>query len=810
MNEIRALPWPSRPLPAENEFFVSRREMIVNNWCGESITDAYFESFLYFNGKRIPYREMAQQFCKEKLVDLIPPLWRLSITHLRQDCENVKLFVDIFVNMDELILLIKSGKRFKGRSFLIYHALSAYKNHETHSDNFILQRLFPVGKSMSFSRDLETILNKPSQFNIPYDSACKNTEIGLYDFQKSSLSKMIVLENNSHEINQATADNIRIGVNSRSVYVSTKMDLLLDNECSKRLCNVAGGLLTDRMGMGKTLTLISLCESQRLVEDKQNTKPMSTLVLCPAHVLTHWAHEIAKYTNSSSITIATKDDMKKTSVGTIMSGIYDYVIVSFNLFSNGFLKESTEYYYSKIGYNCYESMYQRIQSVKKDYCKLTKSERLAHHFLPCLFNWGRTIVDEFHELGNAIHSQALTYIACISSRFTWLVSGTPTVNIGTTSKVLIHNLFTRSHIPIYDSCVNILQNCNINNGLYDVDIPNTYEIIKWVEFTKDERQLYDALANEGRAHQLRVCSYPRVSQISSHNMKEVETVEEMKECAISHLRKRVSSTKEMIHERERVLNELPQNDGTSRVNQLRREYYKEISDLKMVLEGLIRTEKYVTSTSSDDCVICLQAIEDPAMLRGCGHTFCKHCCYQFLSVDARCPTCREVALPKDIIALSNTNQSIDIESLRRKYGSKLAHLINYLKHTDDVKTLIFSQWDDFLRDIGRCIEIFSKVLYCRGNVNAKRSSIRKFMTSEKCNLLLLSTLNSGSGCDLSNASRVILIDTLDGGPEVTEIERQAIARCHRIGQNKNVEIVRFIMKDSIEEIIYTSRRLRSS
>ena len=284
MNEIRALPWPSRPLPAENEFFVSRREMIVNNWCGESITDAYFESFLYFNGKRIPYREMAQQFCKEKLVDLIPPLWRLSITHLRQDCENVKLFVDIFVNMDELILLIKSGKRFKGRSFLIYHALSAYKNHETHSDNFILQRLFPVGKSMSFSRDLETILNKPSQFNIPYDSACKNTEIGLYDFQKSSLSKMIVLENNSHEINQATADNIRIGVNSRSVYVSTKMDLLLDNECSKRLCNVAGGLLTDRMGMGKTLTLISLCESQRLVEDKQNTKPMSTLVLCPDNI----------------------------------------------------------------------------------------------------------------------------------------------------------------------------------------------------------------------------------------------------------------------------------------------------------------------------------------------------------------------------------------------------------------------------------------------------------------------------------------------------------------------------------------------
>jgi SNF2 family DNA or RNA helicase len=809
MNEIRALPWPSRPLPLENEFFVSRREMVVNNWCGESITDAYFESFLYLNGKRIPYREVAHQFCREKLVDLIPPLWRLSITHLRQGCENVRFFVDIFVNMDELILLIQSGKRFKGRSFLMHHAFSAYKNHETHSDNFILERLFTVDKFLHFSKDLDTILNKPSQFTIPPDFMNIKDEIGLYDFQKVSLSKMIILETKSHEISQVTADHIRIGVNSRSVYISSEMDLLLDNECSKHLCNVAGGLLTDRMGMGKTLTLISLCESHRFIGNKQNTMPVSTLVLCPAHVLTHWAHEIAKYTNSSSITIATKDDMKKTPVSTIMSGIYDYVIVSFNLFSNGFMKESAEYYYSKIGYNCYESMHQRIQNIRRDYSKLTDSERLAHHFLPCLFNWGRTIVDEFHELGNAVHSQALTYISCISSRFTWLVSGTPTVNIATTSKVLIHNLFTRSHMPIYDSCVNILQNCNVNNGYYDVDIPNTYENIKWVEFTKDERQLYDALANEGRAHQLRVCSYPRVSQISNHNTKEVETVEEMKECAISHLKKRLHNTKEIIDERERVLNELPRNDGTSRVNQLRREYAKEIADLKIILEGLIRTEKYVTSTSSDDCVICLQAIEDPAMLRSCGHTFCKQCCYRFLAVDARCPTCREPAIPKDIITLFKTQQSIDIESLRRQYGSKLAHLINYLKDTDDVKTLIFSQWDDFLRDIGKCIEKFSKVLYCRGNVNAKRTSIQKFMTSKKCNLLLLSTLNSGSGCDLSNASRVILIDTLDGGPEATEIERQAIARCHRIGQTKNVEIVRFIMKDSIEERIYTSR-LRSS
>ena len=89
----------------------------------------------------------------------------------------------------------------------------------------------------------------------------------------------------------------------------------------------------------------------------------------------------------------------------------------------------------------------------------------------------------------------------------------------------------------------------------------------------------------------------------------------------------------------------------------------------------------------------------------------------------------------------------------------------------------------------------------------KKATTEKFSFDNNYNLLLLSTLNAGSGCDLSMAKRVILLDTIDGSGEfITGIERQAIARCHRIGQTSTVEVIRYIAKDTIEEEIYNRIR----
>ena len=40
-----------------------------------------------------------------------------------------------------------------------------------------------------------------------------------------------------------------------------------------------------------------------------------------------------------------------------------------------------------------------------------------------------------------------------------------------------------------------------------------------------------------------------------------------------------------------------------------------------------------------DCPVCLQLFDDPLVIVGCGHSFCRQCLTQIR--DARCPACRE-------------------------------------------------------------------------------------------------------------------------------------------------------------------------
>lgn len=60
---------------------------------------------------------------------------------------------------------------------------------------------------------------------------------------------------------------------------------------------------------------------------------------------------------------------------------------------------------------------------------------------------------------------------------------------------------------------------------------------------------------------------------------------------------------------------------------------------------------------------------------------------------------------------------------------------------------------------------------------------------------MLSTRAGGLGINLTSASKVIIYDS-DFNPHV---DIQAIDRCHRIGQTKEVEVFRLVAKDTIEE-----------
>ena len=79
----------------------------------------------------------------------------------------------------------------------------------------------------------------------------------------------------------------------------------------------------------------------------------------------------------------------------------------------------------------------------------------------------------------------------------------------------------------------------------------------------------------------------------------------------------------------------------------------------------------------------------------------------------------------------------------------------------------------------------------------RNQSIQTFNQHDDCKVFLISIKAGGVGLNLTAANYILILDPW-WNPFV---EKQAIARAHRIGQKQKVNVLRFISKESIEEKI---------
>uniref|UniRef100_A0A3B3D6C5 Chromodomain helicase DNA binding protein 1-like n=1 Tax=Oryzias melastigma TaxID=30732 RepID=A0A3B3D6C5_ORYME len=77
-------------------------------------------------------------------------------------------------------------------------------------------------------------------------------------------------------------------------------------------------------------------------------------------------------------------------------------------------------------------------------------------------------------------------------------------------------------------------------------------------------------------------------------------------------------------------------------------------------------------------------------------------------------------------------------------------------------------------------------------------AVKNFSTKDIF-VFLLSTKAGGVGINLTAADTVIFVDS-DFNPQN---DLQAAARCHRIGQNRPVKLIRLLARDTVEEIMYS-------
>ena len=137
-------------------------------------------------------------------------------------------------------------------------------------------------------------------------------------------------------------------------------------------------------------------------------------------------------------------------------------------------------------------------------------------------------------------------------------------------------------------------------------------------------------------------------------------------------------------------------------------------------------------------------------------------------------------------------------------SSKVSALLKLLVASRDqnsaTKSVVFSQFRKMLTLLEKPLtEAGFKILRLDGSMNAKRRAkvIEEFGVSEKDGptILLASLKASGTGINLTAASRAYFLEPW-WNPAV---EEQAMDRVHRIGQKREVKIVRLIARNSIEE-----------
>jgi superfamily II DNA or RNA helicase len=137
------------------------------------------------------------------------------------------------------------------------------------------------------------------------------------------------------------------------------------------------------------------------------------------------------------------------------------------------------------------------------------------------------------------------------------------------------------------------------------------------------------------------------------------------------------------------------------------------------------------------------------------------------------------------------------------YGSgKYIEIVRSIEKllSENHKVLIFSQFVKHLNLFASFFEENSlSYSLLTGNVAEKdrKSVIKKFQEDESRKLFLISLRAGGVGLNLTGAGYVFLLDPW-WNPAV---ENQAINRAHRIGQDKNVFVYKFITRNTVEEKI---------
>ena len=592
-----------------------------------------------------------------------------------------------------------------------------------------------------------------------------------------------------------------------------------------------GGGLFDEVGMGKTLQIITLINNNKskynLYNKSNKLYSKGTLIIVPNHLCGQWLREFENHLIKplKIIQLLTKKHYYKYRYYDIINA--DVIIVSANFFTN---------------------------------CKLNQHERKDELFnIIDIFTtyvnifsiyWHRVVIDEFHEIEDSNLFLKLKYL---ESDYRWIISGTPFkecqvgVKFSNTSLSKIIDYLTYNHnivnkidftdINYYNYFKNhFSRNTHIKN-MNNLKLPSIIEENIWLNFSDTERMVYNAYLadpnnNEYDVFLRQICCHPTLSEKIRDNIKSMESLSDMKDHMKNIYFKDYDKSNENYLECsariDKLTNDITELKEKNKTDLLQYQYINEdlerakirLIEFKKIKDGKEKTLLYYknfielisdeTKIKEQECPICLDKIEEDTAITICAHIY-HYSCISLIIKDSissgtpsECPNCRK-KLEMDKIFLISGKKSKDIDVL----GTKLAYLINYIRNTKQKYRIIFSQWDYLLKEVGKVLDTNNiKHLYCQGNVYQKDKVLKIFNTKDIENneyrIIMLSSESTVSGSNLNNAEEVIFLDPIYGDKQYrANTENQAIGRVRRLGNKfKEIKVLRLLIKDSIEEIIF--------
>ena len=602
-----------------------------------------------------------------------------------------------------------------------------------------------------------------------------------------------------------------IHVSGTSWYVDPIRECLTQNSEIRRF-EFKGGLLCDGSGLGKTATVLGIIDNDNRPDpNKTLTRYASggTLVIVPINLPDQWCGEVCKYMKPGTTLqrLICKKDLHELTMEKLLAA--DVVVTTLS-----FLRASRPYLSAvehEIETNLGEIERKDVRNFR-GFRYLMRQPNITMPIVECV-HWKRLVIDEAGDFMN--NSREWKYITSLSCTLMWGITAAPDLRDHKAHALHSFLKYPDEHAYHPNLLAALVQ--KLVRGTRGTR--GTHPTLDYVTLSVEEQQLFDAhgrsilplkdtierlssghlclhdtqhlnVSGDGNDLEIRVmrmrfkrlCALLTQSEISIDNVLSLQrNIEHNINAFVKHGRS-TSVICELQHQLHtvRTLRENTVKENCELLHSAIRRETQSINFIHSATKRLIQ--------QSETCTICLERTCN--CITPCGHLYCTKCIYTALQNNTQCPHCRDMVHPYDVCAF-----------MPGQVSSKLIRLSNIIRNLSG-DAIVFSQWMSTLRMLRATLRDHDKSVWIlQGTTQSRAGILQSF--SKHGGVLLVCLNQSFAGLHLPRVNTVIFAHpVVERSTAVESIEKQAVARALRYGNNNSVRVVVLVAPDCDEEILW--------